>query len=151
MGSSHHPTLSKPRLAGPLPLAFPLLLSLLSCRLGWLRLLLRLKNSIPSQLQGQQERERQWQRAYQRRLTASEIEEKTTETETRSSLSTVYACIGCFPPKSERPRISTNQIIALPARARLLARAAGKLLRVYKASLVVSRSFGQGLARVRLR
>ena len=51
---------------------------------------------------------------------------KTTETDTRSPLSTVYACTDRFPPKLERPRLSTNQIIALPARAQLLARATGR-------------------------
>ena len=42
---------------------------------------------------------------------------KTTETETRSSLSTVCACRGHFPPKYELPRNPTNQIVALPVRA----------------------------------
>ena len=76
---------------------------------------------------------------------------KTTETETRSSLSRVYACTGRFPPKYELPRMPTNQIVALPARALASARVAGRHLRVYKASPVVSESFGLGLARVRLR
>ena len=43
---------------------------------------------------------------------------KTTETDTRSSLSTLYACTRRFPPKFVLPRVPTNQIIELPARAR---------------------------------
>jgi len=39
-----------------------------------------------------QQRERQWQRAYQRRPTPLETQEKTTETEAHSPLATVYAC-----------------------------------------------------------
>ena len=39
-----------------------------------------------------QRRKRQWQRAYQRRPTPLETQEKTTETETHSSLATVHAC-----------------------------------------------------------
>jgi len=42
----------------------------------------------------------QWQGTYQRRLTALETQEKTTETETRTSLATVCACTGRFPAKS---------------------------------------------------
>ena len=38
---------------------------------------------------------------------------KTTETESRSSLSTVYACIGKIPAKIEQPHMPTNQIAAL--------------------------------------
>ena len=55
---------------------------------------------------------------------------KTTETQTRSSLSTVYACTGCFPPKYELPRKPANQIAALPERALAGARVASRLLRV---------------------
>ena len=49
-----------------------------------------------------QKRERQWQRAQWRRPTALETQDKTTETGTRSSLATVYACRipgGRFPAK----------------------------------------------------
>ena len=42
---------------------------------------------------------------------------KTTETESRSSLLTVYACTGRFPPNANLPRMPTNQITALPERA----------------------------------
>ena len=53
---------------------------------------------------------------------------KTTETETRSPLATVYACTDRFPPKQERSQMSTNQIVALLARARLQARATSRLV-----------------------
>ena len=64
-----------------------------------------------------QQRERQWQRAYQRRPTALEAQEekkkkKTTETEARSPLATVYACTvpgWSIPGKIWTP---TNQIRA---------------------------------------
>ena len=58
-----------------------------------------------------EQRERQWQRAYRRRPTALETQDKTTETEARPSLATVYACtfpgcrflakFGCQPIKLE--------------------------------------------------
>ena len=79
---------------------------------------------------------------------------KTTETKSRSSLSTVYACTGCFPPKYELPRMPTNQIMVLPVRALCRARVCrrgARLLRLYKANPVGSKPFGLGLARVRLR
>ena len=67
---------------------------------------------------------------------------KSTETETRSPLTTVYACTVHFAPKCE----STNQIRALgPTGARVYDR----LLRVYKAGPAVAQSFGLGTARVR--
>jgi len=59
----------------------------------------------------------QWQRAYsyRRRPTTLETQEKkTTETETRSPLATVYACTVPFPAKFWMP---TNQITAVSARA----------------------------------
>jgi len=49
-----------------------------------------------------QRRQCERQRAYQRRVTPLETEEKSTETETHSSLATVYACTvpgGRFPAK----------------------------------------------------
>jgi len=64
-----------------------------------------------------QQRERQWQRAYRRRPTALEAEEKTTETEARSSPATVYACTvprWSIPGKIWMP---TNQIRAISAGA----------------------------------
>ena len=76
---------------------------------------------------------------------------KTTETETRSSLNTGYACTGRFPPKYEPPRMPANQIIALPARALCWCTRCRQLQLVYKASQIVSKPFGLGLARVRLR
>ena len=76
---------------------------------------------------------------------------KTTETGARSPLSTVYACTDRLPPKHVWPRLSTNQIIALPARAQVLARATAEVLRVYKPSKAVSKPFGLGLAQVRFR
>ena len=79
-----------------------------------------------------QKRERQWQRVYRRRPTALETQEqKTTETETRASLATVYACR--FPRWSIPGKIwmPTNQIGAGSASARvsreLRARALGHL------------------------
>ena len=64
-----------------------------------------------------QQRVRQWQRAYQGRPTALETQGKTTETETRSSLATVYACTvpgWSIPGKIWMP---TNQIRAISAGA----------------------------------
>ena len=64
-----------------------------------------------------QQRERQWQRAYRRRPTALETQEKTTETEARSSPATVYACTvpgWSIPGKIWMP---TNQIRAISPRA----------------------------------
>ena len=62
---------------------------------------------------------------------------KTTETETRSSLSTVYACTGRLPPKF----VSTNQIRprALPARA-----LPAGFCWVYKGRKVLRKPFGLG-------
>jgi len=57
------------------------------------------------------------QRVYRRRPTALETQEKTTETESRSSLETVYACTvpgWPIPGKIWRP---TNQIRAISAGA----------------------------------
>ena len=76
---------------------------------------------------------------------------KTTETESRSSQSTVYACTRSYPPNLNSWRMPTNQITALPERARWHARVCRQALRVYKPSPVVSKPFGLGLARVRLR
>ena len=76
---------------------------------------------------------------------------KTTETESRSSQSTVYACTRSYPPNLNSSRMPTNQITALPERARRHARVCSQALRVYKASPVVSKPFGLGLAWVRLR
>jgi len=64
-----------------------------------------------------QQRERLWQRAYRRRPAALESQEKTTETETRSPLATVYACTvpgWSIPGKIWMP---SNQIRAASARA----------------------------------
>ena len=57
-----------------------------------------LGTSLPSWSQLQR-RERQWQRAYRRRLTPLRTQDKTTETETRSTLATAYACTFQFPAK----------------------------------------------------
>ena len=57
-----------------------------------------------------QQRERQWQRAYQRRPTALETQEKTTETEAHSSLATVYACTASRQPIPGKIWIPANQI-----------------------------------------
>jgi len=65
--------------------------------------------------------------------------EKTTETETRSSLATVYACMVDYLAKIGMP---TNQIRALSARAhvpRELCARALQDLGVYKASIVAHR------------
>ena len=51
-----------------------------------------LPNSICMPSSQLQQKERQWQRAYRRRPTPLETQEKTTETETRSPQATVYAC-----------------------------------------------------------
>jgi len=64
-----------------------------------------------------QKRERQWQRAYWRRPTALETQEKTTETEAHSSLAKVGACADSgwsIPGKIWMP---TNQIRAISAQA----------------------------------
>ena len=52
---------------------------------------------------------------------------KTTETESRSPLPTVYACTGRFPPKYELQRMPTNQIITFPVRVLSRSRVAGRL------------------------
>ena len=73
---------------------------------------------------------------------------KTTETESRSSIATVYACTERFPPKFlTTADTSQSNYCATGARGR--SRVSGRLLPVYKASLVVSKPFGLGLARVR--
>ena len=88
---------------------------------------------------------RQWQRAYQRRKTPLE---KTTETETRSSLATVYACTvdyreisGCQPIKLElHPLVHTY-----PANyVRVHLKISGYIKRVEWRT----ESFGLGLAKV---
>ena len=132
------------------------------------------------QLQEHQQRERQWQRgnyksinrgsasgreattrastegapmaerAYRRRPTASVTKEKRQRQKHAHHCPQVTRALGVSRQKHDPPRMSTNQIIAFPARARLPARASARLQGVYKASPVVSKPFGLGLARVRL-
>ena len=106
----------------------------------------------------EQDLEQTTRRAYRRTSTAQGLQEdangvgerrKTTETDTRSSLSTLYACTRRFPPKFVLPRVPTNQIIGYRRVHALAARVTGMLLRVYKARPVAVKSFGLGLARVR--
>ena len=62
----------------------------------------------------QQQRERQWQRAYPRRQTALKTQEKeTTETEARSPLATAYACTVSKRSNPGKIWIPTNQIRVL--------------------------------------
>ena len=80
---------------------------------------------------------------YRRRPTALKTQEKTTETETRSSLATVYACTvpGWLVPG--KIWMSTNQIRAISASAhvsRELRARALQALRVYKESRVAYRA-----------
>jgi len=66
----------------------------------------------------QQQRERQWQRAYPRRQTALKTQEKeTTETEARSPLATAYACTVSRRSNPGKIWIPTNQIRVLSPRA----------------------------------
>ena len=64
-----------------------------------------------------QQRERKWQRDYRRRPTALETQKKTTETESRSALVTVYACTVPGWSITGKIWISTNQITAISAGA----------------------------------
>ena len=67
-----------------------------------------LPNSICMPSSQLQQKERQWQRAYRRRPTPLETQEKTTETETRSPQATVYACT-VSQAKISRQYLDANQ------------------------------------------
>ena len=100
-----------------------------------------------------EQRKHKWQRAYRRRPTALETQEKkkTTETESRSSLATVYACtlprlsipgkFGCQPIKLELHPLAHTY----PAN---YVRVHFRHLGVYKGSRVATEPFGLGLAKV---